>query len=51
MRLEDNATSTREKRKSLNILEEDHLPDLGGNVDGATLLKLNEIGWDGSGSG
>lgn len=34
-----------------NLDEEDHLPDLGGNTDGATVLKFNEIGRDGSGSG
>jgi hypothetical protein len=34
-----------------NNLDEDHLPELGGNVDGATVLKFNEIGWEGPGSG
>ena len=34
-----------------NLDEGDHLPDLGGNADGATVLKFNEIGWEGSGSG
>jgi len=34
-----------------NLDEGDHLPDLGGNADGATVLKFKEIGWEGSGSG
>jgi hypothetical protein len=34
-----------------NLDEGDHLPDLGESVDGATVLKFNEIGLEGSGSG
>jgi hypothetical protein len=34
-----------------NMDEGDHLPELGGTVDGATVLKFNEIDWDVSGCG